>query len=1046
MKLIFIILSLFTSSYVFGAQKGTATIFMFFYGVALENNEVLIDGKKKYFTDEDGSIDIVLEVGKHQVEFFAKDKNAQNLGYGKKNIEIKANRDTQLITTFTRESTVPFVDVDTPVGELTQQPIDLKVTGVLNGVVLSSNKNLPIANARVFVKGTSIDTKTDKNGKFSVEIPANINVSISVVHSEYSAGTINGIKVAENARITKELKLTPASMELEEFIVLAPKVQGSIASVMAEEKESNAITNIVGADSMSKKGDSDAAGAIKRVTGVTLVDGTDVYVRGLGGRYSNVELNSLPLPSPDTQRRTVPLNIFPASVIGSMKVQKSATADIPASFGGGYVDIRTKDTAKESYIKLSSEIKSNSNVGTLVDSYNGSSNDKWGKDNGYRAIPQEILDASKVIIGEQVPQFDSDKNEEYTKAITKRQLATIKKKLPYGNKFAAEGAYFLELADKHELSFFANYAYGQDYKYRNEKYYKYAYQQKTDSLYKEPEQYGDIFKTMEKFSNSGVFNTHYNFADVFHVKYTKLFSQISEKVTKIADGIANSDDDWKIRYNLNWEEKKLAVDQLNTDFKYELFAVENELTFGIEKASADLNQPSNYKYAYLRDLSYDGEVQGAPYLDKFSPNVFLNLSSKDTMDAFYLKNKIALEFFDKSEYLEFGISKSSKTRTSRYNKYLMQKVTNDFGSSRLTDDIDTIYQNHIHNSYDDIFSLDISFQPAYWHDAQVDETNYNLNLFLKPLDKVELLMGLKQADFKQTTYQYTNDNNLFNPIEKVPESLAYKDLLPSLSFKYKFNPKNQLNFSYSKTYIVPDLREFAEVEYFHPYDVATVKGNPNLTHTTIKNYDLKYSHYFSDIENMTLGLFYKYLNKPIEDVQLPSSSLPRYGYDNADNAVLYGIEMDGRKNFDFIDSTLKNYYVSGNVSFTKSDVTLREEQLDTYTTNHRNLQGLSPTVLNLSMGYDSKKRKVTLSYNKMGARIRKVGMIDAKDEYPDYYEVPPQIVDFVWIEKFSNSLTVKLKIQNILDEKIIWYQGSKDNITNSFKKGSFYSLSLSYKY
>ena len=147
-------------------------------------------------------------------------------------------------------------------------------------------------------------------------------------------------------------------MELEEFIVLAPKVHGSLTSVMAEEKQSNAITNILSSEQMSKKGDSSAASALKRVTGVTLVDGKNVFVRGLGDRYSNIEMNSMPLPSPDPTKRIVPLDIFPSGVISSMKVQKSATADIPASFGGGYIDIRTKDSAKDDYVKLTLEFKS----------------------------------------------------------------------------------------------------------------------------------------------------------------------------------------------------------------------------------------------------------------------------------------------------------------------------------------------------------------------------------------------------------------------------------------------------------------------------------------------------------------------------------------------------------------------------------------------------------------------------------------------------------------------------------------------------------------
>ena len=188
----------------------------------------------------------------------------------------------------------------------------------------------------------------------------------------------------------------------------------------------------------------------------------------------------------------------------------------------------------------------------------------------------------------------------------------------------------------------------------------------------------------------------------------------------------------------------------------------------------------------------------------------------------------------------------------------------------------------------------------------------------------------------------------------------------------------------------------------------------------------------------------KYLDKPIEDVMLPSSSLPIYSYDNADNAVLYGLEIDGRKDLSFINPSLKNYYLSGNISFTESEVTLREEQESTYSTNYRQLQGLSPIVVNVTLGYDIKKRSVALSYNKMGERIRKVGMIDDGDYYPDHYEDPAALLDFVWIERFRSGFTLDLKIGNILQEETTWTQGGR--VTKEYKKPMTFSVGFSYEF
>ena len=125
--------------------------------------------------------------------------------------------------------------------------------------------------------------------------------------------------------------------------------------------------------------------------------------------------------------------------------------------------------------------------------------------------------------------------------------------------------------------------------------------------------------------------------------------------------------------------------------------------------------------------------------------------------------------------------------------------------------------------------------------------------------------------------------------------MAIDDYFPSLSVKYKYSEKQYFDLAASKTYIMPDMREFTEGEYFHPFDVATIVGNPNLVNTLIYNFDLKYSYFFSPRENVKLGLFYKYMDKPIEDVMLPSTSLPIYSFANTDTATLYGFEIDSRE-------------------------------------------------------------------------------------------------------------------------------------------------------
>lgn len=1042
-------------------EVGTLSVFMLKEGKPLAKNEIVIDAQKTIYTDSDGSAKVTLTIGEHQVEIYAKGTNGSNLGYFKKPVTIKAGKDTQVVASFTMDE--PEIDIDTPLGNMEsdaqkEKKLKAKGTGTLNGRVVTSDKAQPIVGARVFVKGTSIDARTDDNGNFSVQIPADSDVSVSVVHSAYSAQTLSDIKVEKDGSITKIIKLTPASLELEEFVVLAPKIEGSIADIMTEEKEISAIANILGSEEFSKKGDGDAAAALKRVTGVTLVGGKNIYVRGLGERYSNIEMNSMPLPSPDPTRRTVPLDIFPSSVIGSLKVQKSGSADIPSSFGGGYVDIRTKDKSDEDFIKISMGASGNTNTGEQSNNYVGSETDWMGYDNGYRAILNGILDAGAVTVGERVKGFTTDYFTEeelisMTKDYVDRNYNIHTRELPVGLSGSIEAAKSFDIKEDHKVSLSGNYGYSQDHQMVEEQFYGYD-MSSNGTLYTTPSQSGTNNKVYSSYYQGGSLNVGYNYLDLLKLKYTKLYTRNAQKATRVVDGIMGSNYDHLIKYYLDWEERVLDVNQFNGEFDYELFNQRAKANFGLEYAQAHLYQPNNFHYAYI-------EEGGKTFTDNtLSNHLAKRLKSDDTLYAAYIKSEVEVPMLSDEDKIEVGANISSKERISRQNKFFLRSIggTN-VKDSDMDSDIESVYYRYVRNDipFDERpFLVSPLFTPADYFDAEVDEWGLFTAALIKPVDDIEVNLGVRYVNLNQTVYQYQEDSN--NPdmtlrrlIQRIPESLEVNDYYPSLNVKYKYNEENQFDVAVSKTYIIPDLREFTSGEYFHPYDVATIVGNPNLKNTDIYSLDLKYSYFISDTENVKFGLFYKILDKPIEDVMLPSSSLPIYSYDNADKAELYGVEVDGRKNFDFLGDRYSNYYVSGNFSYTESDVTLRPEQIGTYSTNHRQLQGLSNIVVNATLGYDNEDRNIALSYNKMGERIRKVGLIDAGDAYPDNFETPPQLLDFVWTEKIKNldsygldELSLKLKVGNLLDEETVWKQGN--NVTQRFKTGQTFGIGISSKF
>ena len=153
-------------------------------------------------------------------------------------------------------------------------------------------------------------------------------------------------------------------------------------------KTSGQVLTVLGAAEIARTGEGNIAGALSRVTGLSVVGSGFVFVRGLGDRYSLALLNGSPLPSPEPLRRVVPLDIFPTGVIASSLVQKSYSVNYPGEFGGGVINLTTTAVPKESFLTLGTGISGDSETtGNLGYTYYGSKSDNSGFDNGERDIP-----------------------------------------------------------------------------------------------------------------------------------------------------------------------------------------------------------------------------------------------------------------------------------------------------------------------------------------------------------------------------------------------------------------------------------------------------------------------------------------------------------------------------------------------------------------------------------------------------------------------------------------------------------------------------------
>ncbi|MEC8423823.1 MAG: carboxypeptidase regulatory-like domain-containing protein, partial [Myxococcota bacterium] len=276
------------------------------------------------------------------------------------------------------------------------EPLNLEdaALAALDGMVVDES-GAPLSGARIYVRGWSGEGRSDDGGRFAIEVPVG-TVALSVLRSGYAARSIDGIEVTVSGVSGLQIELVEAGMALDEFRVTVPRLEGGESTLLAERQDASEVVDSLSAEQMARRGDSSAAAALRRVTGLTVVGGKYVYVRGLGERYSASLFNGSTLPSPEPSRRVVPLDLFPTAMLESVLIQKTYSASMPGEFGGGVVRLRTKGVPEAPLLRVSMSGRYQAGT-TFSDAWTGDrGNGDWlGFGAAHRALPDDLASATE---------------------------------------------------------------------------------------------------------------------------------------------------------------------------------------------------------------------------------------------------------------------------------------------------------------------------------------------------------------------------------------------------------------------------------------------------------------------------------------------------------------------------------------------------------------------------------------------------------------------------------------------------------------------------
>ncbi|MEM7370725.1 MAG: TonB-dependent receptor [Bacteroidota bacterium] len=821
----------------------------------------------------------------------------------------------------------------------------------------------------------------------------------------------------------------------------------NVAFLAKKQNHVNAIDGIT-FDLVQRTGDANAAAAIRRVVGVTVEGGKYVYVRGLGDRYSKTMLNGAELPGLDPNRNTIQMDIFPSNLIDNIVVYKNFTPDLPGSFTGGLVDIRTKDFPAKFTMKVSASTSFNDqaslNENFLTDeTYEG----EWsGAANEIRSLPAYI---SEELNGRLPNRLPTSRNELTSIGLPMEQATRsfVTDIEPIRQTSGINQRYEVSLGNQHSIGerpfgYIASLSYRKNYSYfNNGRRSQYSLPSEGSALLnpeaeltgesgQEEVLWGGLIKlsykpwNKHKFSINAMRNQSGTLSgelfrgpffssggDIFletrTTSFTERYLNVIQAQGEHAFGPLHAD----------WIVSKTDVMQDEPDLRF--FANEIE-GVGTPDSSFNINNGNGYSnplrfYRRLEENNLDARLNvklEIPGLGTSAEKGSIRVGAAYTTKA---RN------FSESRY-EIAKGRHAERFNGNVNEYLDE-------SNLISVPLDETGTPIPREFFEGLYYIDATRVTNIFEADQTVAAAY----LMTELPIGNRLRAVAGARYEDTDAQiFPRDTTLLDDLRKEnPDAgtLDLQDILPSISLIFKANEKMNIRSGYSRTLARPTVVELSPFQRLPYIGGPEYLGNPELERTLIDNYDLRWEWFFSITEMVSVSGFYKNFTNPIGLGQDFSTQNLRFKYVNRPSAYVAGLELEFKKNFGFISESLSKLQFGGNASFVHSETELLAREIELIRTLDPDrpttipLFGQSPYVFNAELAYIDNEElglQASASFNVFGPRLFAVG-----GGAPDIYEQPRPSLNVSVSKDIGKYFSVRVRANNLLNPEYNYTQEFK---------------------
>lgn len=875
------------------------------------------------------------------------------------------------------------------------------LAGTVKGTITDKQTKEPLTGATVQVAGSTQGAVADIDGCYTLQVPDGV-YDLVVRYVGYVDITARQVKVSGETVLNFEME-TDAQTLGEVSVVAKKNLEGERALQVERQKATLAIENL-GAKEMSLKGIGNVQEGVKQITGISIAESGQLIVRGLGDRYSSTTLNGLPIASPNPDNKLIPLDLFPSSTVQNITVSKVYDASAFADYSGAHIDISTKENVTDQFLNVSFNVGGRFN--TLGRDFYQM--DRDGTLFKTPSLDEKIYDMPLLDFDKYVTQhnifhttFDVDK---------RTALPEFGGNLGFGRNFAV-GEQTLSILGSFSLS--------------NET------QRMDNSFYKTLEATGNVQNdfTYNEYTSTlkmaALASVGYTLRQHDRIGYTFFYARNASDSYQSREGVdAEGHNLWGS--NDITHIYTLQNHQLNGHHE---LGSQWELNWAGSYGKTGSEEPDRRQVMFTKDD--DGNLQLFKLNRQETMRYFGELNEEEWVGNLDLRYN-----WTEQNFVKMGVAYKNKDRDYMGTRFY-------YNVNKLNPTIDNIYdtdgflnQENVENGS---IVIERKMQPHDTYRAGMDIYAGYIQTDFYPLSSLLVNVGLRYEMTKQwVEYAIEGDQKY-----QRRRDLNKNDFFPTVNLKYTMNERNNLRMSLSRTVTRPSFIEMAPFLYQESYGSAQIRGNEELQNGYNYNFDLRYERFGQNGDMLSATVYYKFLDNPIERIQKLQGGATMHSFQNADQGMATGVELEFRKQL------VRDLRLGANVSYMYTNVKLPEG--GAYTNKDRSLQGASPILLNADLTYsprfdEDRQLNLSLLYNLQGKRIHAVGV----SQLGDIDQMAVHTLNFNASYSFNRHLSARLQVSDLLNRAIVFKQevpktGEYVEVER-FKEGTAFEVGISYNF